>query len=62
MLVFLKRKPLFQGHMGSVGPKKPEVTLVKISKLNWGNLCAYLWFLLILFVGLNGSKLVANFT
>ena len=61
MLVFLKRKALFQGHMGSVGPKYPKVTLVKISKFNWGNLCEYYWFLLIPFVGLNGLKLVAKF-
>ena len=31
-------------------------------KIELGNLCAYLWLLLMPFVGLNLSKLVAKFT
>ena len=31
-------------------------------KIELGDLCAYLWFLWIPFVGLNGPKVVAKFT
>ena len=50
---------------GPCGQCRTQVARGDISqnfKIELGNLCAYFWFLLVPFVGLNGPKLVAKFT
>ena len=57
-----ERESTVPGPYGQCRTQVARGDIGQISKLNWGNLCAYLWFLLMPFVGLNGSKLVAKFT